>query len=265
MNPNHSKNSKLLLAIDVGNTNVVLGIFDGQKLIHHWRLMTAVSRTPDEAWIVVDSLCRAEGLDIQQISSVAISSVVPDLTSIFAELANRRFGTKPYEVRADTAPSVKIQYKHPMAVGADRICNAVAGFSKYGGPLVVVDYGTATTFDVISRDGVYLGGLITPGIELAQKILRQSAARLPRVSLEFPEKVIATTTETSIQAGLLYGAVEKMEGLCSRIWKELGDEGKTIITGGMSPLIGEHSNIVHAVEPFLVLEGLRILYERHGS
>jgi len=260
-----SPSADLLLAIDVGNTNVMLGIFDGKELLHHWRLATSVSRTSDEAWIVFRALCQAENVSPGQIGGMAISSVVPDLTSVFTDMARQRFDVVPYEVRAETAPSLKIHYCDPAAVGADRICNAVAGYQKHGGPLIIVDFGTATTFDVISNRGEYLGGIITPGIELAGKILHQSAARLPKVPLNFPEKVIADTTETSIQAGLLYGALDKMEGLCSRIWDELGECGKIIATGGLSALIAERSRIIDAVEPFLVLEGLQILNGRHGA
>lgn len=255
----------LLLAIDIGNTNVVAGVFQEGGLISHWRLATSVSRTPDEAWIILRSLCQAENVATDRIRGVAISSVVPDITAIFLEMGRRRFGVEPYEVRAKTAPSLKIHYKDPTAVGADRICNAVAGFEKYGGPLIVVDFGTATTFDVVNRTGEYLGGIITPGIELAVKILHHNAARLPKVTLLFPKKVIADTTEKSIQAGLLYGAVDKMEGLCRRICRELGEEARVIATGGLSPLIAEHSALIHAVEPHLVLEGLRILFERHAD
>ena len=257
--------SPLLLAIDVGNTNVVLGIFDGRQLIHHWRLTTSVSRTSDEAWIILNFLCQAQQVDPGRFSGMAISSVVPDLTSVFADMAREHFDLVPYEVRAETAPSLRIHYRDPTAVGADRICNAVAGYEKYGGPLIVVDFGTATTFDVINAAGEYLGGIITPGVELAQKILHASAARLPKVPLQFPLKVIADTTETSIQAGLLFGAVDEMEGLCRRIWDELGQRGKVITTGGLSPAITAHSRMIDAVEPFLVLEGLRILFERHGA
>ncbi|TKJ39077.1 pantothenate kinase [candidate division LCP-89 bacterium B3_LCP] len=254
----------LLLTIDVGNTNVVLGLFQGDRLAHYWRLATSVSRTSDEAWIMLKSLCDSEEIDTGQIDGMAISSVVPDLTSIFADMARDRLNIKPYEVKAETAPSLKISYKDPTAVGADRICNAVAGYDRCGGPLIVADYGTATTFDVINRQGDYLGGIITPGIELAQKILRQSAARLPKVSLQFPPKVIADTTETSIQAGILYGAVDKLEGLCRRIWDELGESGHVMATGGLSPLIAQHTEVIDTVEPNLVLEGLRILFSRHG-
>lgn len=257
--------SPLLLAIDVGNTNVVLGIFNGRQLIHHWRLTTSVSRTSDEAWIILNSLCQAKQVDPGRFSGMVISSVVPDLTSIFADMAREHFDLVPYEVRAETAPSLKIHYRDPSAVGADRICNAVAGYEKYGGPLIVVDFGTATTFDIINAAGEYLGGIITPGVELAQKILHASAARLPKVPLQFPSKVIADTTETSIQAGLLFGAVDEMEGLCRRIWDELGQRGKVITTGGLSLVITAHSRMIDAVEPFLVLEGLRILFERHGA
>jgi type III pantothenate kinase len=255
----------LLLAVDIGNTNVALGIFDGDSIRHHWRLATSVSRTADEAWIVLRALCQSDGVNPERISGMAISSVVPDLTGIFTNLARERFNVEPYEVRADSAPSLKIHYRDPTAVGADRICDAVAGYAKYGGPLIIVDFGTATTFDVVDDRGEYLGGIITPGIELAVKLLHQAAARLPKVTLAFPPRIIADNTEQSIQAGLLYGSVDKMEGLCRRIRAELGREAKVIVTGGLSALIAEHSTIISAVEPYLVLEGLKILYERHGK
>jgi type III pantothenate kinase len=258
-----SSSNDFLLAIDIGNTNVVLGIFNGDELIYHWRLTTSVSRTADEAWIIIKSLCQSKDIDMKWIRGAVIGSVVPDMTSIFSDMVRDNLAVIPYEVRADTAPSVKINYRDPSAVGSDRICNAVAGYEKHGGPLIVVDYGTATTFDVVNEAGEYLGGVITPGIELAQRILHQRASKLPKVRLVFPEKVVADTTEMSIQAGLLFGAVDKMEGLCRRIWVELGQTGKIILTGGLASLIAEHSKIIHAVEPFLVLQGLRILYDRH--
>ncbi len=264
METRSNQQENLLLAVDIGNTNVVTGVFVGRQLTHQWRLATSVSRTADEAWIVLHALCQTEGVNTEEIHGLAISSVVPDMTSIFADMGRRHFGILPYEVRADTASSLKIHYKDPLAVGADRICNAVAGFQKHGGPLIVVDFGTATTFDVINRQGEYLGGIIAPGIELAVKILHHNAARLPKVPLEFPPKIIADTTEGSMQAGLLFGAVEEMEGLCRRIRQELGEEAKVIATGGLSPIIAQHSQMIAAVEPFLVLEGLRILFERHG-
>ncbi len=255
--------AELLLTIDIGNTNVVLGVFNGDQLLHHWRLATTVSRTADEAWIVFRSLCESKKVDTGRISGAAISSVVPDMTTVFTEMVQENFGVEPYEAGADTAPSLKIHYRDPGAVGADRICNAVAGYAKYGGPLIVVDFGTANTYDVINEAGEYLGGIITPGIELSQKILHQRAARLPKVPLVFPDRIIAQTTETSIQAGLLYGAVVKMEGLCKRIWEEMGTKGKIILTGGLAPVIARRSKMVAGVEPFLVLRGLRLLYQRH--
>ncbi len=264
MIPNNNAPSEYLLAIDIGNTNVVAGVFAGPELLHHWRLATSVSRTADEAWIVLRALCQADGVDPAKITGLAISSVVPDLTFIFADMGTQRFKTTPYQVRAETAPSLKIHYRDPAAVGADRICNAVAGYDKHGGPLIIVDFGTATTFDVINRNGEYLGGVISPGIELATKILHHHAARLPKVNLRFPQKIIADNTEESIQAGLLYGAVEGMEGLCRRIILELGEAAKVIVTGGLSTLMARHSQVISAVEPFLVLDGLRILYQRHG-
>ena len=258
------KSSELLLAIDIGNTNVALGLYQEERLLHHWRLATSVSRTSDEAWIVLSALCQGEAVQTDRVKGVAISSVVPDLTSVFWNLAREHFNVVPYEVRAETAPSLKIHYRDPSAVGADRLCNAAAGFQKYGGPLIIVDFGTATTYDVINETGDYLGGIITPGIELAVKILHHNAARLPKVQLDFPPKAIADTTEYSIQAGLLYGAVDEMEGLCRRISRELGRDPKVIATGGLSALIAKESRVICAVEPYLVLEGLRILYERHG-
>jgi type III pantothenate kinase len=256
--------SQLLLAMDIGNTNVVVGVYEERKLLQHWRLATSVSRTMDEAWIILHALCQAAKLEVQRIKGAAISSVVPDLTGIFAAMASEHFGVTPYEVSAETAPSLKIHYRDPSAVGADRICNAVAGYEKHGGPLIIVDFGTATTFDVIGANGDYLGGIITAGIELAVKILHHNAARLPKVQLEFPLRIIADTTEHSIQAGLLYGAVDEMEGLCRRICRELGAEARVIVTGGLSTLIAQKSQMISAVEPFLVLEGLRLLHERHG-
>ncbi|MCX6639860.1 MAG: type III pantothenate kinase [bacterium] len=264
MNTAHPLQSKLLLTFDIGNTNVVLGLFEGDQLVNHWRLATSVSRTADEAWIVLKALCDNEQVQTDRIDGVAISSVVPDLTSVFIDLSRQQFRIVPYEVRADSAPSLQIHYRDPSAVGADRICNAVAGYQKHGGPLVVVDFGTATTFDVVNRAGEYLGGIITPGIELAGKILHLNAARLPKVTLNFPERIIADTTETSIQAGLLWGAVMVLEGLCERIFNELGEKAKVIATGGLSAVIAEHTQMIDAVEPYLVLEGLRILYHRHS-
>jgi type III pantothenate kinase len=256
--------TKILLAIDVGNTNIVIGMLAGEQLTNHWRIATSVSRTSDEAWIVIKALCDTESVNMTRIAGVAISSVVPDLTSIFVDLSRQRFKVEPYEVKAETAPSLKIHYRDPSAVGADRICNAVAAFAKYGGPVVIVDFGTATTFDVVDRSGEYLGGIITPGIELAGKILHHNAARLPKVTLNFPPQVIATTTESSIQSGLLWGAVTVLEGLCKRIFDELGEKARVIATGGLSPVIAEHTLTIDAVEPSLVLDGLRILYQRHG-
>jgi len=256
--------SNLILTLDVGNTNIVMGIFQGEELLHHWRLSTGVSRTSDEAWIGFTSLCQLAGVDLKHIKGAAISSVVPDMTSIFADMIMDNFNIEPYQVSAATTPSLRIKYDVPEHVGADRICNAVAGFELHGGPLIVVDFGTATTFDVIAENGDYLGGIITPGIELSQKILHQKAARLPKVHLHFPDKIIGNSTETSIQAGLMYGTLVKLEGLCKLIWEEMGKQGKTVVTGGLAPLIAKHSKVIDAVEPFLVLRGLRLLYERHG-
>ena len=252
----------MLIAIDIGNTNVVIGIYQNNELIAHWRLSSQIARTRDECWILLNSLLNSNAIDIKQIQGGIISSVVPNLTSTFIQVLEDYFQMQPVIVNSDLNIDLKILYNDPRAVGADRICNAVAGFHLFGGPLVILDFGTATTFDVVSENNEYLGGIIAPGIELTASILHQRAARLPKVELIFPTFVIGKTTESSIQAGLMFGTVELINGLISRIEKELGTTVKTVATGGLAKLVTPYTNKVEWIEPLLTLEGLRLIYEQ---
>jgi type III pantothenate kinase len=252
----------MLLAIDIGNTQIAAGLFKGQKLIAHWRLSSTRERTEDETWILMQSICLAHGYELQEAKGVAISSVVPDMTQTFEKMATKYLSTEPLNVRHDLDLGIKILYDNPANVGADRLCNAVGGFKKYGGPLIIVDLGTATTFDVISRKAEYLGGVIAPGIETSAMVLHQRAAKLPRVELRFPDKVIGRSTESSMQSGLMFGAVEMIDGFVRRINEELGEKATTIATGGLARLILNRLASVDAIESFLTLEGLLIIYEK---
>ena len=254
----------MLIAIDIGNTNVVIGIYENNELIAQWRLSSQIARTSDECWILLSSLLKSNSIEIDQVRGGIISSVVPNLTSTFIHVFEDYFQQKPVVVSSELKIDLKILYEDPRAVGADRICNAVAGFHRFGGPLVVLDFGTATTFDVISANNEYLGGIIAPGIELTASVLHQRAARLPKVELKFPTSVIGTTTESSIQSGLMFGTVELINGLISRIEGQLGTSVKTVATGGLAKVVAPYTNKAVTVEPFLTLEGMRLVYEQVG-
>jgi len=252
----------MLLAIDIGNTNIVIGLFQASKLINHWRLSSTITRTADESWILIKLLFESDNLSIDQVKGIAISSVVPNLTMVFKNMANTHFQIIPVEVNHELDLGIRLLYDTPETVGADRICNAIGGYSKYKGPLVIVDFGTATTFDVVTKTGDYLGGIIAPGIELTATVLHQRAAMLPKVGLKFPSKVIGRTTETSIQSGLMFGGVEMVDGLVDRIEEELKQTVKVIATGGLASQLLEQSRRLKILEPHLTLEGLRLIYER---
>jgi len=251
----------MLIAIDIGNTNVVIGIFQNNELLAHWRLSSQNARTRDECWILLNSLFSLNSIKTKQIHGGIISSVVPNLTSMFVQVLEDYFQIQPIIVSSDLNIDLKILYEDPRAVGADRICNAVAGFHLFGGPLIILDFGTATTFDVVSENNEYLGGIIAPGIELTASILHQRAARLPKVELNFPEFVIGKTTESSIQSGLMFGTVELINGLINRIEHELTAKVKTVATGGLAKIVAPYTNRIEHVEPFLTLDGLRLIFE----
>jgi type III pantothenate kinase len=252
----------MLLVLDVGNSNTTLGIYDGESLTHSWRLTSERQRTVDEYGIMCRTLIQMGDIGSSAITGIAISSVVPPLDFTLNRMAEVYFNLKPLFVEASNA-GLPILYDDPREVGADRIVNAVAALAKYGGPCIVVDFGTATTFDVISRQGEYRGGIIFPGMQISADALFQRAARLRRVDFRRPEKVIGTNPAASIQSGLYYGNVAVVDGVLEKIIAELGNDCRTIATGGLAPLIGKGARLIEAVEPNLTLEGLRLVYERN--
>lgn len=256
----------MLLAIDIGNTHTVLGVFQQSTLKFDWRVTSSLQHTEDEVGAQVKLFLTDAGINLKDIQGICISSVVPDLTDVFASMARKYIHREPVIVSSSLNLGIQIRYSDPRAVGADRLCNAIAGFAKYGGPLIVIDFGTATTYDVVATNGDYLGGVIAPGIETSAVDLHRRAAKLPKVELHFPSTIIGTDTASSMQAGILYGAVDSMEGMVSRLQAELfkreGSEGKLIATGGFSKFISEHSALPIRWEPSLVLEGVRLVYDR---
>ncbi|MDZ7373765.1 MAG: type III pantothenate kinase [candidate division KSB1 bacterium] len=252
----------MLLAIDVGNTHVVVGVFDGEKLLGRWRLASGVARTEDELWALLKTLSSGEGVDLQRVRGVAVSSVVPSLTPVVEKMARRYLDLSPLLISAELDLGMPVLYEDPRAVGADRICNAVAGYHLFGGPLVVVDFGTATTFDVVTRDGEYLGGIICTGLETSAYLLHRYAAKLPKVELAFPPELIGRNTENAIRSGLMWGAVEMVDGLVRRLRAELGEDTRTVATGGLARLLVPKLREVDRVEPDLTLIGIRLVYTR---
>lgn len=257
-------NTKLLV-VDVGNTNTVVGLFDGAKLRAQWRLTTSREQTADEYGILIRNLFALDGIETGGLTGVMIASVVPPLNAVLEEMARKYFHLTPVFLGPGTRTGVAIHYENPHEVGADRIANSVAAFEKYGGPCVVVDFGTAITFDVISEKGDYLGGIIAPGIGVSSEALFARAARLPRVEVREPAHVIGTNTVSSMQAGLFYGAVGLVDGILDRLSAELGKPCKVIATGGQASLVSSASKYKPSVDASLTLEGLRIIYERHTA
>ena len=257
----------MLLAIDIGNTNIVLGIFDGETLSESWRLSTLSERTADELWVLVNRLFEDRDLDTKQVSGIVLSSVVPPLTASVAEMVRRAFGQEALAIDATNA-GLPVRYHAPEDVGADRLVNAVAALAEYGGenrPIIVVDFGTATTFDVISASGDYLGGVICPGVEISADALFQRAARLPRVDVRRPDRVIGTSTMESIRSGLYFGYVAMVEGLVVRLRAEIGDDQPAICvaTGGLAGIMAGETAAIDHVSPDLTLHGLRLAWHRN--
>lgn len=259
----------MLLAIDVGNTNTVIGLYrpatpdSPSTLAYHWRMTTPLRQTVDELRVTLRSLFTLDGVDINHVTGVAIASVVPPIDSLLRDVIERTFHIKPLFIEPGVKTGLPVLTDNPAEVGADRIVNCVAAFEKYGGPTIVVDLGTATTFDVISVRGEFLGGAIAPGVGISADALFSSAARLSRVNIRKPAKVIGTGTVDNIQIGLFYGYVGLIDGICDRMTAELGPETKVIATGGYARLLAESSRRIQTVDDNLTLDGVRLIYERN--
>ena len=257
----------MLLAIDVGNTNIVIGVFDGSTLTVSWRLLTLRERTADEVGLMVTGLFAHQKIDLETIEGVVMSSVVPPLTPIMDGMSRRYFGCEPLVVDPASNAGMPILYENPAEVGADRIANSIAGYERYGRqsgvPLIMADLGTATTFDAVTAAGEYLGGVICPGPQIAAEALFQRAARLPRVDVRKPSRVIGCTTVGAIESGLFYGYLGMVESLVNRMTSELGGRATAIATGGLAPLIAPETSLFVAVEPDITLLGLKIIWDRN--
>lgn len=251
----------MLLTIDVGNTNLTLGLYEGDKLGAHWRLATDHNRMPDEYGLQFLGLLQNAGKTLDEITGVSLASVVPPLTGRVIQACREYLKQEPLVVDAGIKTGIKVRYEDPRAVGADRICDAVAVMKLYGGPACVVDFGTATTFNAVTKDGEYLGGAITAGINLAAEALYTRAAKLPRIDLQVPPSVIGRNTIHAMQSGLLFGYVSMVEGMVARFRSELGSDMKVIATGGLAEVVAKETKVINVIAPWLTLDGLRLIWE----
>lgn len=255
----------MLLGLDVGNSNITIGVFDGPKLARNWRLRTVHDQTADEWGILLRNLFALGELGLERIRGIVIASVVPPLDSSLAAMGRHYFDREPMFITPETDTGLKVLYDNPREVGADRIVNSVAAFHKYGGPCVVVDLGTAITFDAVSANAEYLGGLICPGIGMSVQGLFARTARLPLVEFREPERLVGTNTVASMQSGLYYGAIGMIDGILERLSGQLGPDTKCVATGGQAEMIVRGSRYLKQVDADLTLEGLQLIWQRNHS
>ncbi|ANF95128.1 type III pantothenate kinase [Paenibacillus bovis] len=253
----------MVLVIDIGNTNIAFGVYRGEKLLHHFRISTNRQATPDEYGVTIHQLFQMSGVAIADIKGIIISSVVPPIMHTLEEMCEKYLHHTPMIIGPGIRTGLNLRYENPREVGADRIVNAVAAISLYGSPVIVVDFGTATTFDCIDEQGNYLGGAIVPGIGISTEALYQRASKLPNIELEKPRKVIGRNTVHAMQSGIIFGYAGQVDGIVKRIRAEMGVTARVIATGGLAELISSETETVTEVNPMLTLEGLRLIYERN--
>jgi type III pantothenate kinase len=253
----------MLLAVDIGNTTIDIGLFKGKTLVEHWKIRTEREKTADEYAMTLLNLFSFSRVEAKKIKSVLVSSVVPPLTPVFEDLSQSLFEVKPLVVGPGLKTGLAILYENPLEVGADRVVAAIAAYEKHGGPCIVVDFGTATTFDAISSKGEYLGGAIAPGIQISAEALYLKTAKLPRIEIRKPKKAIGRTTVSSMQSGLYFGYIGLVTNIIEEIKKELGAKAKVVSTGGFGAQISHEIKSIDSFEPYLILEGLRILHQRN--
>jgi len=253
----------MLFAIDIGNTNIVMGVYQENILKHHWRISTDINKTSDELAVLFKQLFTYKGATLADVNAVVISSVVPTIMSAIETMCAEYIKVKPLIIGPGMKTGLVIKFDNPKEVGADRIVNAAAAVEKYGAPVVIVDFGTATTFDAISTEGYYLGGAITPGIGISMDALFSKAAKLPRVELQKPDSVIGKSTVKGMQSGIVYGYIGQVDGIVGRMKKELGGTPVAIATGGLAGFIATHCETINYIDPFLTLDGLKVIYERN--
>ncbi|MFE7064916.1 type III pantothenate kinase [Sutcliffiella halmapala] len=253
----------MIFVLDVGNTNTVIGVYEGEELKHHWRVETSRNKTEDEFGMIIKSLLEHVGLSFKDFEGIIISSVVPPIMFSLERMCQKYFHLKPLVVGPGIKTGLNIKYENPREVGADRIVNAVAGIHLYGSPLVIVDFGTATTYCYINEDKQYMGGAIAPGISISTEALYSRASKLPRIEIARPEGVIGKNTVSAMQAGILFGYVGQVEGIVERMKRQSPTPPKVIATGGLASLIGNESDVIDIVDPFLTLKGLHLIYTKN--
>ena len=253
----------MIFTMDIGNTNIKTGLFDGGQLVHYWRVSTNKINTSDEFGMLFEQLFAHDGVSFSEVEGIIISSVVPTINFTIEHMCRDYFNLTPMFVVPGVRTGINIRYENPRELGSDRIANAVSAYTEYGGPVIYIDFGTATTFGVVDADGAFLGGCICPGIKLASEALGTGTAKLPRFELARPERVIGRTTLTNLQSGMYYGYVGLVTHLVKKIKQELGCEAKVVATGGMAQMIADESRVIDHVDGLLTLKGLRLIWDRN--